>query len=352
MFLIPRAVAATGLFAAILLLGASAPRAFDAAPYLHPQQLVDIGGRRLNLYCTGHGSPTVVLDTDGDDTTLTWRYVQPVVAQHTRVCSYDSAGLGFSDPAPGPRDASAFVSDLHTLLLRAHVPGPYVIAGYGVSGLYDRLYADRYPAEVSGMVLLDPTVVGRNGRVAALAPALKEMADMAPFIAYLQSCRNGAQHHALKPGSKLFDACMWPTGPRDPMLPADVRATLIRQWENPLAWQDMILVAQADKADDSEIRHAQRRYGSIPIIVLSPDVSIDLKQLPIPKTQAEKVIRAYPEWEAHIAHFSSDGAAFVVKGSSHAITEDRPAAAISAIDEVVDQVRYGRPKPATTKTPL
>lgn len=348
---IPRAVAATGLFAAILLLGASAPRTFDAAPYMHPQKLVDVGGRRLNLYCTGHGSPTVVLDTDGDDTTLSWRYVQPVIAQHTRVCSYDSAGLGFSDPAPGPRDANAFVTDLHTLLQRAHIPGPYVITGYSISGLYDRLFADRYPTEVAGMVLLDPTVVRRNERIAALAPALKEMADMTPFIAYLQTCRNGAQHHALKPGTQLFDACMWPTGPRDPMLPKAVQQVLIHQWQSPLVWQDMILVAQANKADEAQVQRAQRRYGSIPIIVLSPDVSLDLKQMPIPKAQAEKVEEQYPEWEARIAHFSSDGSAFVVKGSSHAMTEDRPMAVVSAIDEVVDQVRFGGHALTAANTP-
>lgn len=339
---LPRALAATGLFAAILLLGASAkPRSFDAAPYMHPQQLVDIGGRRLNLYCTGNGSPTVVLDTDTDDTTLAWRYVQPVIAQHTRVCSYDAAGLGFSDPAPAPRDANAYVNDLHALLQRAHVPGPYVLAGFGDSGLFDRLYADRYRSEVAGMVLLDPTVIRRNERMAAIAPALKEMADMAPFIAYLKSCRSGAQQHALKPGTQLFDACMWPTGPRDPMLPASVQHVLIRQWQNPLAWQDMILYAQAHTANEAEVRRAQRRYGNIPIVVLSPDVSLDLKQMPIPKAQAEKVEEQYPQWEAHIANFSSRGTGFVVTGASHAMTEDRPAAVVSAIDEVVDQIRYG-----------
>ncbi|MEA2690090.1 MAG: hypothetical protein QOD51_2697, partial [Candidatus Eremiobacteraeota bacterium] len=110
--------------AAIVLLGAGSPIAFDPSPYMHAQRLVDIGGRHMNIYCTGTGSPTVILDTDGDDSILGWARVQPSVARHTRVCSYDSAGLGFSDPGPLPRDASAFANDLHALLAHAGVQPP------------------------------------------------------------------------------------------------------------------------------------------------------------------------------------------------------------------------------------
>src|SRR5580658_7163606 len=91
------------LFVAVVIsLSLSAPAAeqvnFDPGPYLHAQRLVDIGGRRLNLYCTGTSSPTVVLDAGLGGSTAVWRHVQPVLARTTRVCSYDRAGMGFSDP--------------------------------------------------------------------------------------------------------------------------------------------------------------------------------------------------------------------------------------------------------------
>jgi len=153
---------------------AAAPSsAFDASPYLHAQRLIDVGGgRRMNLYCTGRGNPTVVLGTDGDDGTPAWRFVQPLLAKRTRVCSYDSEGLGFSDPAKPPLDASLAVTDLHTLLSRASIAPPYVLVGYALSGLYARLYADRYPREVAGMVLVAPNVTDQTKRIAAVAPAL------------------------------------------------------------------------------------------------------------------------------------------------------------------------------------
>ena len=93
--------AATMILAQTTSLAATPPTTFNQTPYLHAQRLVDIGGRRLNLYCTGHGSPTVVLEAGGGDDMLDWRFVQPRVAKFTRVCSYDRAGYGFSDLGAG-----------------------------------------------------------------------------------------------------------------------------------------------------------------------------------------------------------------------------------------------------------
>lgn len=344
MFFRSRAIAVLGLVAAALLLGATPFPKFDAGPYMHAQQLVDIGGRRLNLYCTGHGAPTVILDTDGDDTTLEWRYVQSAVAKQTRVCSYDGAGLGFSDPGPGPRDAESFANDLHNLVTRAHTPTPYVLVGFSLSGLFDRLYADRFGSDVAGMVLVDPTVVRRNERLAALAPALKGAADTRGFVAWLQACRDAAAHDQLREGTTIFSQCIWPTGPGDERLPSNVRHVLQQRWLRPKAWQDMMDEAQSGDNDDAEITRAQQPYGDMPLTILTPDVQIDLAGLPLTTLQAKSVVTAYDSWEADIAKLSSRGSAFIIAGSSHDIAQDRPAAITSAIDEIVDQVRY-RAKP-------
>jgi len=123
-----------------------------------PGQMVDVGGYRLHLYCVGknvEGSPTVILEHGLGATSAAWARVQPEIAQTTRVCAYDRAGMGWSDPGPAPRDAEHIVTELHSLLQNAGIPGPYVLVGWSFGGLYVRMYAGKYPTEVSGIVLLD-----------------------------------------------------------------------------------------------------------------------------------------------------------------------------------------------------
>jgi pimeloyl-ACP methyl ester carboxylesterase len=117
---------------------------------------VDIGGRALYVSCTGTGTPTVVLEAGGGNSADTWAGVQPEIARFTRVCSYDRAGLGQSDPAPaGVRTVQDSVDDLHALLTAADISGPIVLAGHSLGGLIVRLYASQYPGDVAGLVLVD-----------------------------------------------------------------------------------------------------------------------------------------------------------------------------------------------------
>jgi pimeloyl-ACP methyl ester carboxylesterase len=116
---------------------------------------VDVGGYRLHLYCSGTGSPTVLLEADAVSTSLSWSLVQPAVAEVTRVCAYDRAGLGWSDAATSARSSDAIVSDLRALLDAAGEAAPYVLVGHGAGGLYVRQFANAYPAQVAGMVLVD-----------------------------------------------------------------------------------------------------------------------------------------------------------------------------------------------------
>ncbi len=125
-------------------------------PGLPPgDRLVDVGSYRLHLVCVGTGRPTVILEAGAGDDHSTWDGVQPPVATVTRVCSYDRAGEGTSDPGPLPRTSRQVVHALHTLLVRAGIGGPYVLVGHSMGGLYMRLYAYTYPHAVVGMVLVD-----------------------------------------------------------------------------------------------------------------------------------------------------------------------------------------------------
>src|SRR5260370_24104603 len=141
-----------GYFAVIAVL-AIAVQAHPQKPqeYSPPGRLIDIGGRRLHLYCTGKGSPTVILMAGGGAFSIDWALVQPKVAQDTRVCSYDRAGLAWSDPGPADETVEQTISDLHILLKTGGEEGPYLLAGASVGGIYLQAYQRAFPKEVAGL---------------------------------------------------------------------------------------------------------------------------------------------------------------------------------------------------------
>src|SRR6266566_1251627 len=128
----------------------------DRSTTAMPGHLVDVGGRRLYVHCTGSGSPTVVLVSGLAEASVYWGgWIAPAVAQNTTVCAYDRAGQGWSDPPASPQDGAAVATDLHTLLDHAQIAGPYVLVGHSTGGAYIRVFAARYPDQVAGMVFLD-----------------------------------------------------------------------------------------------------------------------------------------------------------------------------------------------------
>jgi pimeloyl-ACP methyl ester carboxylesterase len=141
--------------------------AMDKRAYPPPGQLIDIGGYNLHLYCMGEGSPTVILETGLGTMSADWANVQPGVASTTRICAYDRAGVGWSDPGLQPRDPQQIAQELHTLLEEANISGPYVLVGQSFGGLYVRMYAAQYPEDVVGMVLVDASHPGMWSRFPA-----------------------------------------------------------------------------------------------------------------------------------------------------------------------------------------
>jgi pimeloyl-ACP methyl ester carboxylesterase len=123
--------------------------------YPPPGQMVDVGGHRLHINCVGRGSPTVVLDAGSGGFSAQWVRVQREVAGTTRVCAYDRAGMGWSEMGPDPRDAKQITGELHALLGKAGIEGPYVLVGHSFGGMYMQTYAARYPDEVAGVALVD-----------------------------------------------------------------------------------------------------------------------------------------------------------------------------------------------------
>ena len=157
-------------------------------------RMIDVGGHRLYIECTGSGGPAVILQAGLGASSSSWAGIAPTVAATTTVCTYDRAGHGRSDEA-GPQDGIALATDLHTLLERAGVAGPYVIVGHSSGGPYVRVFAARYPDLIAGMVLLDaqpadaftalpayPGFYATFHTVATLSPSLARVGLLGPLL--------------------------------------------------------------------------------------------------------------------------------------------------------------------------
>lgn len=285
----------------------------DARAYPPPGQLVDVGGHRLHLNCTGSGSPTVILEPGLGEASPAMAWIAPAVARDTRVCVYDRAGRGWSDPAGGPLDAVQTATDLHTLLDRAHIPGPYVLAGHSFGGLYVLSFAATYPDQVAGMVLLDSTapkpgpVPPSNagsydfvGRISALLPAVAHL-GAAHLI--------GDSYGSLPPGS------------RDEARATVSTAHSVASWLNEF-FEGSIATHQAASLVD---------FGSKPLIVVTAGREHDA---------------AWMAAQDKLATLSTNSRHDVVADATHAslVLEEADAAAASqAVRDVVAAVRTSRP---------
>ena len=136
----------------VLAIGVHARQASSPQGYPSPGHLIDISGRRLHLYCTGEGNPTVILVAGGGGFSIDWALVQPKIADNTRVCSYDRAGLGWSDPGPNEETVEETVTDLHALLHRSAERGPYVLVGASIGGIFIQAYQHSFPSDVAALV--------------------------------------------------------------------------------------------------------------------------------------------------------------------------------------------------------
>jgi pimeloyl-ACP methyl ester carboxylesterase len=312
---------------------------YRASSYVYPQHLTKVGARRMNIFCSGEGSPTVILDSGLGGDTTDWRLVQGRIARHTRVCSYDRAGMGFSDPASPPRDAAAIVTDLHALLRAAGIAPPYVLVGHSIAGLYVRLYTDRYPSEVAGLVLVDPSTEYDDRQFRKVAPGYEHA--VSGWRLQVQECVIGAPSgkctlaFSLAQMKQALKAAGCPGPTPAACAVAEVQA---EQAMHSSLWEDLLLEDVALPRSSAEIHAQQRPYGDLPLIVLTAGRPDDY---PVPAAELHAIWLAGKELHQRVAALSSRGANFVIAGAGHYIQIDQPSAVVSAADEVVDQARYG-----------
>ena len=187
LFLIRRALTLLILTLVILAVGGAVYQAVatenDKRTYVAPGQRVEVDGHQMHILCTGEGSPTIILEAAGGHFSTTWALVQPQVAQSTRVCAYDRAGYGWSEPRSEARDAKQIATELHNLLTAAEIKPPFVMVGHSVGGIYIREYNAQYPGEVLGMVLVNSTHPDNWTRQGESIETLQMMASVSAGLA-------------------------------------------------------------------------------------------------------------------------------------------------------------------------
>jgi pimeloyl-ACP methyl ester carboxylesterase len=295
----------------------------DKRAYPSPGQMVDVGGYQLHLNCTGatvDGSPTVILENGLGSTSAAWALVQPEVAKKTRVCSYDRAGMGWSDSSPEPRDAQHIARELHALLQNAKIAGPYVVVGWSIGGLYARGYAGQYGNEVTGLVLIDsshPDQWTSTPEAVAQFESLAKMNSAAPVLARLGVMRVMG---LLQPSSGL---------PRtyNEALKASFAAS--KDWDAQsaefLAWS--ATAAQVHESDSLD---------NTPLFVLTAT-----EHGTPPKQE-----RLWQGWQMDLASLSTNSLHQIVEGADHASfwrDPDIVKVSIAAILQTVQSARTGEP---------
>ncbi|MFY9742453.1 MAG: alpha/beta hydrolase [Candidatus Sulfotelmatobacter sp.] len=283
-----------------------------------PGRLIDVGGYKMHIDCAGAGGPAVILDSGLGDGYLSWRKVQPEIAQWTRVCSYDRAGFGHSDSSPKPRTSKIFAEELHTLLQNAGVSPPYVLVGHSMGGYDVRLYAKFYRSEVAGVVLVDASHPEQQNR---LPRALNDL-------------------DATWIREQEFFECTMPFGlprllgfcPQD----AEARATECNFHSVRESVAELKSISQS-AAQTS----AAGSLGSMPLIILSQDP--DAPQYDLPQDLVKPTNEAWQQMQKELAQLSTRGSQVIAKNSGHYIQLDRPDVVVDAVRKVVNAVR----QPAT-----
>lgn len=302
-----------------------------AKQYPPPGQMVDVGGYKMHIHCTGQGSPTVILDAGLGDFSETWGQVQPEVAKTTRVCSYDRSGYGWSDPSPHPRTASGMADELHTLLVNAEIQGPYVLVGHSLGGLIVRIYTHSYPDEVVGMVLVDSTHEEQYIRQSAVVPKYSEVqrhgseqvARQYRLFGFLGSTGIMALVPQSIPNPGFSDAsfelykAIWAT--------TDFFKTMLAEGE---ALEEIL--AEARSMDIAS-------FGNLPLIVISAGPSgLDPNFSDAENQQLGEVRKIL---QSELSGLSSDSKQIIVEQSGHYIQSDQPDLVIDAIQELVDALQ-------------
>ena len=297
----------------------------DARRYPAPGEMVDVGGYDLHLYCTGEagGAPSVVMDSGLGGTVLDWQLVQPEVAKFARVCTYDRAGMGWSDPGDQPRTSQQIVKELHTLLGNSGVvEGPYVLVGHSFGGTNMQVYASHYPDEVAGMVLVDSAL--EDEKAVTLTQSLQPSPVLLKIYATI-----GLTRLPYTLGGE-------PPGLTSPEL-EDEQVAISSHRKHVFAVADETSSLQESF---NENRADPMSLGNKPLMVLSAG-SVQLTGTGLSQEQVNLIDELHSDSQAALTRRSENAKQIIAEDSGHYIQVERPALVIDAVRHVVEATRDG-----------
>jgi pimeloyl-ACP methyl ester carboxylesterase len=295
--------------------------------YPPPGRIYKVNGYGMHLYCTGDGAPTVIVEAGLGNDFIAWQKVQPEVAKFTRVCTYDRAGLGWSDDQPDPHDAKHIAQQLHALLQAAGENAPIVLVGASAGGFYARQFVSDYPQQVAGMVFSDSSVPDQvrdlpNG---AWTPDNARKIHRDNMWDLIKQSSGWARLHGECAGDVEKELDAWRDLARaEACRPAYARAGL-GEWDE--FWHSAAQAAEAHCC------------GDIPLVIVSRD-----PDLPKAGRSAES-IAVDPIWnglQESLKRLSPQSRRIIARGSGHHVMIDRPEVVIAAAREVVIEVRERR----------
>lgn len=280
-------------------------------------QSYDVGGRSLNLYCSGAGSPTVIFEGNGGEPGFRWVRLQRHVATFARACWYDRAGLGWSGPGPFPNHSDSVAHDLHNLLRAANVAPPYVLVGYSMGAFHVRVYRSFFTDEVAGLVLVDPM----NEDMTLQIHNHNEL--FRPSVLFiLRAVTAVGLLRLLQPS----------LGPPEYGLTAAEWATL-----HGLYRRRQARIASAQELPfwvNGELARAGSCYGDLPLVVLSAGVQ-DQEEDPKLDHDHDRKLRLHER----LAHLSAAGTHVIVASSGHDIPDEAPDAVVGAIRDLLTPIQ-------------
>lgn len=311
-----------------------------------PGRLIDIGGYRLHLISMGQGDPAVVMISGSGDFSFDWGLVQPQVAAFARACAYDRAGDAWSDPGPVPRTMRQEAYELHLLLEKAGLKGPYVLVGHSLGGLIARVFAARFPRDAAGMVLVDATdpdtTLDMNGKLVRM----RKLAKGRPVPAE-QTLRTSPPQPPSAADIRRFQDYQKRLGAASLTSPYDKLPAPNQAWDvwarsrPPRAARGEDLWPEELQQMYEETRTKAHPLGDIPLIVLG-----SARETPPPadKTAAEWKRLGDEKRRQRIAQsgLSRNGKIIFDKTSGHAMQFDHPERVIQAIREVVAAARRAK----------
>ena len=276
----------------------------------------DIGGRSLNLYCSGTGSPTVIFESNGGTPGYHWVRLQRDVAGFTHACWYDRAGMGWSDPGPFPNHSDSVAHDLHDLLAAANLAPPYILVGHALGGFHVRVFRSFYPAEVAGLVLVDPM----NEDMTIHIHNHNEL--FRPTVMLILRALSGVGLLRLMQGN--------PGPPEHGWTPEEwaILNGLYRERKSRIAAAQELPIWV-----NGELARAGGCYGDLPMVVLSAGIQDQEEDPKLDHDHAWKL-----QLHERLARLSSRGSHVIVANSGHDIPDEAPEAVVGAVKNILQQV--------------